>query len=164
VACRCVRLAVSPLSMSRLSSKCRSKSQSQRHITTTVSRLVRLGVRRPSVTRDQFFFLLEIFFRQFHVCYFVAPSLTRGRVCNLLLLLVLASSVPLGSALSDKRSGLSCVSLLSISVYRQSVRTQGIYIRYLHYLCLTQLRDVYTMYTWPLSVQARYSRLCPSYW
>jgi hypothetical protein len=42
----------------------------------TVSRPVRLGVRRPSGTRDQFFFLLEIFFRQFRVCYFVTPSLT----------------------------------------------------------------------------------------
>jgi hypothetical protein len=31
-----------------------------------------------------FFSLLEIFFRQFQVCYFVTPSLTRGRVCNLL--------------------------------------------------------------------------------
>jgi hypothetical protein len=30
------------------------------------------------------------------VCYFVASSLTRGRVCNLLLLLVLASTVPRG--------------------------------------------------------------------
>jgi hypothetical protein len=49
----------------------------------TVSRPVRLGVRRPSGTRDQ---LLEIFFRQLRACYFVAPSLTRGRVCNLLLL------------------------------------------------------------------------------
>jgi hypothetical protein len=29
-------------------------------------------------------FLLEIFFRQLRVCYFVAPSLTGGRVCNLL--------------------------------------------------------------------------------
>jgi hypothetical protein len=29
-------------------------------------------------------FLLEIFFRQLRLCYFVAPSLTRGRVCNLL--------------------------------------------------------------------------------
>jgi hypothetical protein len=37
-----------------------------------------------SGTNDHFFFLLEIFFRQFRVCYFVAPSLTRGRVCNLL--------------------------------------------------------------------------------
>jgi hypothetical protein len=59
----------------------------------TVSRPVRLGVRQPSGTRDQFFFLLEIFLRQFRVCYFVAPSLTRGQVCNILLLLVLASAV-----------------------------------------------------------------------
>jgi hypothetical protein len=42
------------------------------------------GVRLPSGTRDQFFFLLETSFRQLRVCYFVAPSLTRGRVCNLL--------------------------------------------------------------------------------
>jgi hypothetical protein len=45
----------------------------------TVSRPVCLGVRRPSGTREQFFFLLEISFRQLRVCYFVAPSLTRGR-------------------------------------------------------------------------------------
>jgi hypothetical protein len=50
----------------------------------TVSRPVCLGVRRPSGTSDQFFFLLEISFTQLWVCYFVAPSLTRGRVCNLL--------------------------------------------------------------------------------
>jgi hypothetical protein len=49
----------------------------------TVSRPVCLGVRHPSGTSDQFFFLLEIFFRQLRVCYFVAPSVTRGRVCNL---------------------------------------------------------------------------------
>jgi hypothetical protein len=49
-----------------------------------VSRPVYLGVRRPSGTRDQFFFLLEISFRQLRLCYFVAPSLTRGQVCNLL--------------------------------------------------------------------------------
>jgi hypothetical protein len=68
----------------------------------TVSRPVRLGVRRPSGTRDQFFFLLEMLFRQLWVCYFGVPSLTRGRVRNLLLLLVLASAVPLGSTLSDE--------------------------------------------------------------
>jgi hypothetical protein len=50
----------------------------------TISRTVCLGVRRPSGTSDQFFFLLEISFRQLHVFYFVAPYLTRGRVCNLL--------------------------------------------------------------------------------
>jgi hypothetical protein len=42
---------------------------------------------------DQFFFLFEIFLRQLRV-YFIVPSLTRGRVCNLLLLLRLASAVP----------------------------------------------------------------------
>jgi hypothetical protein len=81
----------------------------------TVSRPVCLGVRHPSGTRDQFCFLPEMLFRQLRVCYFVTPSLTRGRVCNLLLLLVLASAVTLGSALSDKRSGLSFVSV-SISL------------------------------------------------
>jgi hypothetical protein len=50
----------------------------------TVSRPVCPGVRRPSVTRDQFFFLLEISFRQLRVLILVAPSLTRGRVCNVL--------------------------------------------------------------------------------
>jgi hypothetical protein len=50
----------------------------------TVRRPVRLGVRHPSGTRDQFFFLLKISFRQLRVCYFVAPSLTRGRFCKLL--------------------------------------------------------------------------------
>jgi hypothetical protein len=44
----------------------------------------RLSVRRPSGTCDQFFFLLEISFRQLLVCCFVEPSLTRWRVCNLL--------------------------------------------------------------------------------
>jgi hypothetical protein len=63
----------------------------------TVSMRVSLGVRQPFGTRNQFFFRLEIFFRQLRVCYFVAPSLTRGRVCNLLLLLVLTSAVPLWS-------------------------------------------------------------------
>jgi hypothetical protein len=83
-----------------------SQSQSQSHITTYSQSA---SVRRPSGARDQFFFLLEIFFRQLRVCYFVAPSLTRGWVCNLLFLLVPASAVPLGSALSDERSGLSFV-------------------------------------------------------
>jgi hypothetical protein len=48
-------------------------------------------------TRDQFFFLLETFLRQLRVCHFVASSQARGRVCNLLLMLGLASAVPLGS-------------------------------------------------------------------
>jgi hypothetical protein len=46
----------------------------------TVSRPVCLGVRYPSGTGDQFLFLLEILFRQLRFCYFVAPSLTRGKL------------------------------------------------------------------------------------
>jgi hypothetical protein len=49
----------------------------------TISRPVCLGVRHPSGTRNQLFFLLEISFRQLRVYYFIAPSLTRGRICNL---------------------------------------------------------------------------------
>jgi hypothetical protein len=37
----------------------------------TVSPPICPGVRRPSGTRDQFFFLLEISFRQLRLCYFV---------------------------------------------------------------------------------------------
>jgi hypothetical protein len=51
----------------------------------TVSRPVCPGVRRLSGTCDQFFFRHEISCRQLRLCYFVAPSLTRGRVCHLLL-------------------------------------------------------------------------------
>jgi hypothetical protein len=71
----------------------------------TVSRPVRLDVRHSSGTSGQFFFLLEIVFRQLRVCYFVAPSLTRGRVFNLLLLLV---------SLAQSHSGLSPAGLKTI--------------------------------------------------
>jgi hypothetical protein len=55
-----------------------------------VWRSIKLNYDRRSVEKsvlvsgDQFFVLLVIFFRQLHVCCFVVPSLTRGRVCNLL--------------------------------------------------------------------------------
>jgi hypothetical protein len=40
-----------------------NKAEFEDNLRPTVSRPVCLGVRRPSETRDQFFFLLEIFFR-----------------------------------------------------------------------------------------------------
>jgi hypothetical protein len=68
--------------------------------------------------------------------------------CSLLLLLVLA--VPLGYALSDERSELSFVSLLTVSVYSQTVcakdnyiicvrHSSGVYIRYIQGLFQSRL-------------------------
>jgi hypothetical protein len=104
----------------------------------SVSRPVRLGIRRPSGTRDRFFFLLENVFKQLQVCYFVAPFLMRGRVCNILLLLVLARAAPLGSSLSDERSGLS---LVIISQYVHKAFTKDIYI-----ICVWHSSGMYIQY------------------
>jgi hypothetical protein len=56
---------------------------------------------RRTVSRDPWpvflLFFLEIISRHLRVCYYGAPSLTRGRVCNLQLLLGLTSAVFLGS-------------------------------------------------------------------
>jgi hypothetical protein len=60
----------------------------------TVSRPVLHGVGHSPGTRDQFFFLLEILFRELRVYYFVVPSVMRRQVCNLLFLLFQASAVP----------------------------------------------------------------------
>jgi hypothetical protein len=59
----------------------------------TVSRLVCVGDRHPSWTHDQIYITV----RQLQVCLYGAPSLTRGLVCSLQLLVVLTSAVVLGS-------------------------------------------------------------------
>jgi hypothetical protein len=58
-----------------------------------VSQQVFMGVRHPSGAHDQIFITV----RQLRVCSCRAPSLTRGLVCSLQLLLGLASVAILGS-------------------------------------------------------------------
>jgi hypothetical protein len=68
-------------------------SQSQSHITTESQSASPACYQTPIWDPRPIFFFLEIFFRQLRV-YFVAPSLMRRRVYNLLLLLGFASAVP----------------------------------------------------------------------
>jgi hypothetical protein len=51
----------------------------------------------------------------------------RGQVCNLLLLPVLASTVPLGSALPDERSGLFCQYHSIASQYVHKIFTLSVF-------------------------------------
>jgi hypothetical protein len=82
----------------------------------TASRPVSSDIRPPYWTCDQLFFLLYIkYFHTFAVYSCWAPSLTRGRVCNLLvqLLLSLDSAVTLGSK-SWRAGGLIFLSNLRL--------------------------------------------------
>jgi hypothetical protein len=70
-----------------------SSSQSQSHITTDGQSISKSQCRAPSGAHDQIFNTLW----QLRSCFCGAPSLTRGRVCLLYMLLILASVVFLGS-------------------------------------------------------------------
>jgi hypothetical protein len=90
-----------------------------------VSRPVYLGIADPSGAYDQIFITI----RQLRVCWYGGLSLTRGRVCGLKLLLVLATTVIFGSESRGTRDNILLPQIQDFP-FRCHLRLAGLRWRY----------------------------------
>jgi hypothetical protein len=95
-------------------------TQSQSYIRTDGRSISKFWCRAPSGAHDQRFIVVRVL----RSCFCGAPSLTRGRVCILYMLLVLASAVFLGSSSLDLATIFYCL-CFETSLFVASYDSQG---------------------------------------